>query len=185
MNDRNAFFAEVAVKAAPCLAELRDMVLSRSKDRTPKWKFRLAPDLAVMIQAKADGTPRFECELIEADGVVIADFLKRPKGRPYSIIKFRLYQREADDELWQLKPRAWRESFNNEGGRFNALARTVAAFNSGAFDVVTVRMMLTPCCLACGKALVDTVSMARGIGPECAATTSTNVGRMVSLGGKR
>jgi hypothetical protein len=44
-------------------------------------------------------------------------------------------------------------------------------------------MMLAPNCLLCGKGLTDPASMARGIGPECAGTSSIHAPKMQNLAG--
>jgi hypothetical protein len=41
------FGGTTPIAPIPALAELRDMVLARSKKRRPKWRFRLAPDLVL------------------------------------------------------------------------------------------------------------------------------------------
>jgi hypothetical protein len=49
MIDRT-FGGTTPIAPIPALAELRDMVLARSKKRRPKWRFRLAPDLVLQLQ---------------------------------------------------------------------------------------------------------------------------------------
>ena len=61
------------------LAELRDVVLEHSHARLPKWRFQLAPDLAVQIQPKpAERRDRFylfDCLALQGDGIDLAAFL--------------------------------------------------------------------------------------------------------------
>ena len=56
------FWAATSMPPVPTLARLRNMVLERSEQRSPKWKFPLAPDLVLQIQPKlTTALLRFEC----------------------------------------------------------------------------------------------------------------------------
>jgi hypothetical protein len=165
----------------PALAELRKLVLSRSEKRSPKWKFRLAPDLVVQIQAKllAQGIERFQCLAIMRDDATGQMLTMPRKEFDRDIECWRLgFEIRADvADAWYLKPCSLtrRGPRGPRPGRLSTIDgalricdRLVGAFQSTCFGAdrsfVTV---LQPNCLCCGKGLTDPVSMARMIGPEC------------------
>jgi hypothetical protein len=65
MNLKPEFWQPTPITPQPLLASLRKLVLERSEKRSPKWKFRLAPDLGLQVQAKLTTMLlKFECHAI-------------------------------------------------------------------------------------------------------------------------
>jgi hypothetical protein len=190
------------------LLDLREQVLSRSTKRMPKWKFRLADDVVVMIQPKVgkqervatrngdawewiDFPRQFEGEILICDGADAAKLLKRPFGLLYCHQKFAIGADDAGghrivgtgfSSSTGLKDQQERETRWAELDR-RSTDTLVAAFVNGTFDAIGPSVMLTPNCLYCGKPLTDPASMARGIGPECAGTGSVHAPQMKNLAG--
>jgi uncharacterized protein DUF6011 len=190
------------------LIELRERVLQRSTKRMPKWRFRLAPDVVLLMQPQAKGefytghdrskrgSIRFKGEVLKCEGASKdllddAGNLWRRGDVFYTRIELIL---GTDGDTWVIKPQSGGGSMA-PGLRYDEIPReqltllrrardariaallalTIEALGGPMFDVVTPAIMLSPHCLACGKALTDPASMARGIGPECAGTSSTRV----------
>jgi hypothetical protein len=159
------------------LAELRAYVLSRSEKRSPRWRFRLAPDLVVQIQPKlTQAFARFECAALQCEGAdaKLLTGSRKDIGRDYWKVSFDL--RAAAPDAWVFKPTylGWRR--RSDLSVFQVLReRLVTAFQSDVFNDLKPATLLLPHCLCCGKALTDPVSMARMIGPECAGSGSVNL----------
>jgi hypothetical protein len=172
----------------PTLAVLREAVLARSEKRSPKWKFRLAPDLVVEIQPKPVivRNPQklllFKCAAVLCEGATAGMLTSRKDiDRDYWKLGFEIYA--FDSAEWLLKPLSgrWRRGAG-EHRWLDLPSRIISELGiPHRFDVVTPDLMLTPHCLCCGKGFTDPVSMARGIGPECAGTASAEMKRIIRL----
>jgi hypothetical protein len=167
----------IPIPPQPLLAHLRTRVLERSEKRSPKWKFRLAPDLVLQVQPKlTTALLRFDCKAVMCENAT-KELLTTPlpkAGRDHWDMRFEL--RTTVPEQWVLKPRAigYRPLADRER-RFELRDRTVEAFHNGTFDQLRPEIMLGSHCMFCGKGLTDPVSQARFIGPECAGTASENL----------
>jgi hypothetical protein len=167
------FWTATPIKPAPVLAELREMVLARSERRSPKWKFRLAPDLVVQIQAKlTTALLKFDCIAVQCERAHLEVLLtsRREIQRPYWRLSFELRANTPDQ--WTLKPHyvGWKRNCDPLAV-VTARDQVIAAFQEGRFDKLEPAMLLGSHCLCCGKGLTDPVSQARHIGPECAGTS--------------
>ena len=100
------FWSPTPISPIPTLARLREMVLERSEQRSPKWKFRVAPDLVLQIQAKlTTALLRFDGLALLAEGADL-NMLLKPRNeidRDYWRIKFELRAIVADQ--WFFKPK--------------------------------------------------------------------------------
>ena len=165
------FWSPVSIKPAPALAELHKMVFERSEKRSPKWKFRFAPDLVLQVQPKLTQRAlfKFECRSIRRKGADLADLLAKRQDiqRPYWFLDFDLY---ANADTWIFQARC--VSRNSDSSLRQDL---IDEFQAGRFDVLQPDLMLGSHCLICGKSLIDPVSQARHIGPECAGTSSAQL----------
>ena len=101
------------------LANLRDAVLERSEKRSPKWKFRLAPDLILQVQPKAATRCRFECVAVMCEGATAAVF-----SSPRALLARDWWKMSFDVVVepqgeWRLKPRGfgWRLKAERAGCR--------------------------------------------------------------------
>jgi hypothetical protein len=189
------FWARDPVTPTAFLAELRERVLDRSDRRCPKWRFRFAPNLAIQIQprpvtmistaAKARGYKqwilRFDCIALQGGDLSAQSFERWTNGLADRLqVKFVLFA-EEDDAPWRFKPTSARWSrAQDQSAMIGFRARVLAELGSGRLDQLDSGMMLQPACMCCGRALTDPASMARWIGPECAGTTSLDVG-MIGL----
>jgi hypothetical protein len=107
------------------LTELREQVLARSTKRMPKWKFRLAPDIVLMMQPKVakdqyvwnghyDGTYknrhhmslRFAGEVLMQDGANAKSLsmskAERRKTGPYTLVNFEVGVDNADGRTYLI-----------------------------------------------------------------------------------
>jgi hypothetical protein len=65
----NELFTARPQTPIPTLASLREIVLEQNRNRRPKWRFRLAPDLIVQLQPankQARRVPRAQWDALEA-----------------------------------------------------------------------------------------------------------------------
>jgi hypothetical protein len=177
-----SFWDPTPIAPIPTLARLREMVLERSEQRSPKWKFRIAPDLVLQIQAKlTTALLRFEGLALLSEGADL-EMLLKPRSdidRDYWRIKFDL--RAVVQDQWLFKPTACGWKYRAEQSihqrrrvAVDLRARVVTALST-RFDKLQSDMLLGSHCLCCGKGLTDPVSQARFIGPECAGTASANL----------
>ena len=103
---------------------------------------------------------------------------KLPRGRIYWKQSFALTEFADNPGRWQLAFRGWyRARDADQDGSDRLRERIRATFQNGFFDNLSPQAMLVPACLICGKGLSDPASMARWIGPECAATSSIRIFR--------
>ena len=175
----------------PKLAELREVVLARSEKRKPKWGFRLAPDTVMELQAqpchllsegaKAKG---YKQAVVSFEGCAVIteraseEHLKRlPSARvPFFKRKFSLLQFEGEPD-WQFAHTGWYRTLDDDPRPAERLDAAILAAlqGDGIFAKLAPENMLRTACMICGKGLTDPASMARWIGPECAATSSISV----------
>ncbi|MFZ4809642.1 MAG: hypothetical protein ACOYLQ_20495 [Hyphomicrobiaceae bacterium] len=165
MSDVQDWRTPIDIKPIPTLAEAREHVLRRNNKRRPKWRFRLASDVAVELQA--DVTSCIVGKAIQLEGVNETHFERRPRGESYLLAQIRI---EIGD-VWRLRCTTWRVTRGRQDEVPGFLARLAALMDGGVFDQLSVGMMLSPRCLHCGRGLSDAASMARLIGPECAGTS--------------
>jgi hypothetical protein len=189
------FWKAVPIKPAPALAALRDLVLERSETRSPKWKFRLAPDLVLQIQPKlTTALLKFKCRSVRCEGADLTVLLANQSDikRLYHIMDFEL--RADAPDAWFFKVDHFTSGgmppgtlWNDEAKSQRDAARSrlrqdlIDAFQAGRFDVLRPDLMLGSHCLICGKGLTDPVSQARHIGPECAGTSSEQLPFVLAL----
>jgi hypothetical protein len=186
----NLFWSPQPIPPQPALAALRAFVLSRSEKRSPKWKFQIAPDLALYIQPKllAKGAERFEGRAFMGDGVkavMLAGGYTVALGHCCRI-GFEIRADTPDDWFVKARSSCWPQGFQyGDGSVRPSIAlrdRVVEAFRCGRFSSAA-RLMehLSGHCLCCGKGLTDPVSMARRIGPECFGSASESLPFMFRL----
>jgi hypothetical protein len=173
----------------PKLAELREAVLAHSEKRKPKWGFRLAANIIMELQAQpcmllSARAVELGCKqtVLKFDGKAVmtaghagaADLKKYTRGSWEQ--KFSLLQFDGESD-WQLAlgNRTWPGSSDMSCVEPLTTAIVAAFQGGGIFTRLTPERMLKPACMICGKGLTDPASMARWIGPECAATTSISV----------
>jgi len=180
------FWTPTPIAPQAALASLRELVLSRSERRVPKWKFRLASDLVLQIQPKLAHKllHKFECRAVAsavADLTLLTSTYKERKNAPdYWYITFDL--NAAEQSSWRFKPRSCQcKRDADPAGTVDLRARLVGAFDDRRFDRLRPEMMLGHHCLACGKGLTDPVSMARGIGPECWGSASADMPLLLNM----
>jgi uncharacterized protein DUF6011 len=167
------FWTPTPIKPQPLLAQLRALVFAQSENRSPKWKFRAAPDLVLQIQAKlsAKHAEKFECSAVQCAGADVDLLTMRRidlhKTKADWQLRFDLYA--LPDATWHFRPRS---ITSKPTGGVEFCRRVIDAFENGHFDRLRPSMMLGHYCLCCGKGLTDPVSMARGIGPECWGSAS-------------
>jgi hypothetical protein len=151
------------------------MVLERSEQRSPKWKFRIAPDLVLQIQPKlTTALLRFEGVAVQCESAGLDVLLKPSKiERDYWRIKFDLRAEVADQWLFKPSGLGWKRKCDLTV--FVDLRARLVTTLSTRFDKLQPDMLLGSHCLCCGKGLTDPVSQARFIGPECAGTASANL----------
>jgi Family of unknown function (DUF6011) len=167
-------------------ARLHDLsIVDRDPKRTPKWRFRVAPDLAIELQPMKKTyrrgrwvhtrTERFSfqgralcCEHVDIGSMSTPTLYLSRAGRPYVEVGFAI---EGDDPwTYRTAGRGWSRDCPYD--RNEVEQRVVTSLTDGTFDVLRPAQMLSLSCLMCGKALTDPVSQARLIGPECAKTSS-------------
>jgi hypothetical protein len=176
------------------LLNLRQAVIEHSDHRMPKWKFRVAPELIVLLQPSvrlvSAGTilELFKGEALQTSGPLTEQMFAsaavlNQSGLNFWRIKFALTAPAQSDPRsadWTYAHRggSWKAGAGRPG--YDALKACVESlFLGGFFDTMDASKLLFPHCLICGKRLTDPASMARFIGPECAGTASLDVPRMI------
>ena len=178
----------IMIAPIPKLAELREAVIAHSEKRKPKWGFRIASDIVMELQAqpctlvsdalKAKGCKqaavKFEGHAVMITGANAADLKKHRRGAREQ--KFSLLQFDGEPD-WQLTlgNRTWPGDSDVSSVAPLSTAILAALQGDGIFTKLTPERMLKPACMICGKGLTDPASMAKWIGPECAATTSIRI----------
>ena len=182
-QERWAFWGQADAPLRPSA----ERVLAVSTKRSPKWKFRLAPDLIVEMQPKAGAAFRadkpkttenlvpiwwFAGRVLSGDGVDARAFIDTAASKGFWRLNFHISDWKFDRKGVRC-PRGIRfEGFDP----FVALPeRVTAAFEAGFFEKLEPAKMLGSNCLWCGKGLTDPVSRARLIGPECWGSSSDNL----------
>jgi hypothetical protein len=152
------------IPAPDGLIGVRDMLIAMEATRWPIYKFLMAPDLLVELQAQALDQRCFLGKAVLCPDADQVD-LHRPWSAPQYRIGFELRHR---DDAWIWHPRRWM------GERRTAYvthqdnhARVLALFTESRFALLKPSMFLRPHCLVCGKFLADPISRARLVGPEC------------------
>jgi hypothetical protein len=190
----------------PTLAALRDQVLQRDRNRKPKWRFRLAPDLIVQLQPWGEHARL----LSEADSETLLRLDASGDERhrfveTHALRLVRCFKGEAiigrDDvasfarapagespwswlyfAIYADAAGAWLlrlEIWRSSGAADTpaALGRLRAALQPERFATLDPDLLLQTACLICGRPLTDPASLARWIGPECFGTGSLVVPR--------
>jgi hypothetical protein len=177
------FWNEQTIQPVPLLEQLNSWVIKQNEKRLPKWKFRLASDLAVQIHSRLTRQYAllFECSALQMEGVT-AKFFTEPKllwgHQQYHQMGFKLFAHEGS-ETWFFKPISGKRGRLSPASEYPALRqRVVDVLTPDHFRDLKPDLMLSPHCLCCGKGLTDPVSMARWIGPECWGSASTNLPRI-------
>jgi hypothetical protein len=185
---RQDLWSHLRIDPVPFLAALRDAIVNAPEPvkRTPKWRFKIADDFALQIQAKDRERVLFEGVALEGEGINADSFAEnRNEHQQLRQLKFDI---RPDGEAWVLKPtfgyygkvdvekneygyqpRALVEEAGQRG-LIALKARIVEALGSIFRDGEVP--MLSDHCLMCGKGLTDPVSRSRLIGPECAGKSS-------------
>jgi hypothetical protein len=186
-----AIWNPVAIPTMPMLAALREAVLIRSTKRMPKWKFRVVSDIVMQIQprpatttkANRGGLPWFDCIAVVCDGVD-ETMLKDPPRDSWKL-EFRL---TIGNDAVSGCAATWSFDVRRVGFHTGRQIEDCLTVRERLIDIMPVAfvklrpaMMLKPACLACGKTLIDPVSMARWVGPDCAGTSSAIVPYTVIL----
>jgi hypothetical protein len=193
-----SFWGHQTIAPIPTLAQLRDEVLLRSQKRSPKWKFRLVPDLVVQIQPKPcmlltdDMKARggVQC-VVSFDGrAYFGTDLTRDTFEDAPHIYFTIFSLADTPDVWQFRPTRTSVQHRDPVTRdpialdpCALLAQLRAHLTPDTFAFLRPEMMLSPNCLLCGKGLTDPASMARFVGPECAGTSSLTVPSLLPLDG--
>lgn len=166
------------------LRDVRGACLARSETRMPIWRFRVAPDFLVQVQPR----PRTERQAgifalfhgiaIAVDrGPAVASMFTAASYEFKGMWARRYFEvvEHTGDKRWHLNRRGGFHHRLAQGDLFDLDRRLAKVFTGRFFDELSPESMLSPQCLVCGVSLSDPVSMARGVGPCCAATTSNIV----------
>lgn len=171
------FFRPITISALPLLQQLNDWVIKRNEKRLPKWKFRFAADFAIQIYPRISraNDMLFECLALQTESVTAALFTEPGKlsGRQYYQVRFELRVRSNVWTFQALGGRRWSQSTREE--RDQVRLRAINVLKPEHFSDLNPTKMLSPQCVCCGRPLIDPVSMARWIGPECWGSASTNL----------
>jgi hypothetical protein len=182
-REAQSFWVAQDIPAIPLLRELNDWVIKQNEKRLPKWKFRLADDLAVQIHSRLTRAHAmlFECVALQADSLSVKLFLEPNllRGQRYWRMGFKLFANASDAATWTFKPTSLsRDRDYSRSDKVDFCQHVVAALHPDHFASLHPDLMLSPNCMCCGKGLTDPVSMARWIGPECWGSASTNLPRI-------
>jgi hypothetical protein len=174
---RKAFWDPVPLAVIPFFADLREAVLGGDlpPKRMPKWYWRLADDLALLLQPKDGRHVLFAGTVLQGADLTRASFSARRTDRRvlggWWELGFWIVPGPTADG-WRFRPSllgAPRGASLRDGdGKERLRDRVLAALTPEVFADVDAVELLLPQCLICGKALTDPVSQARWIGPECA-----------------
>src|SRR6267142_2808111 len=191
LQQSRRIMAPVNITPVTSLMQLREMVLSISEKRCPKWHFRLDADLVIELQARPGTRPLFLGTIIQGHGIRLDHFKSWTARHDQNLLAASFEIRDAlkwapemamertipVDEQWAVRFTRW--------GSLDPDA--LVAFKARALKSLTQleslepSMMFQPACLCCGKALTDPVSMARWAGPECSHNHTLYVGRWFKL----
>jgi hypothetical protein len=196
---QGALWEAATMIPVPFLAELRNVIVNGPEPpkRTPKWRFKVADDFALQLQAKDKERVLFEGVALEGDGITGDSFKEnRSEHRHLWQLKFDI---RPDGDLWRLKPTSARYGAMNVEGRWAIETREMReSVGMRALTRVKGRIiealgsmfkdgqvpLLEDYCLMCGRALTDPVSRSRHIGPECWGSSSNlvplHIGRLLT-----
>jgi hypothetical protein len=154
------FFSSIAA-----LQELREEVLAINRKRRPRWRFRQESSMVLQLQPQADErNPRrlFSGMALQGEGIERIDF-KNNNHAGKGLASIYLHIDVKDGRLEMV-----------HGGHSMRSMEEISAFKARvvallqALEHFNVGLLFQPYCLVCDKQLTDLISMARGIGPECA-----------------
>jgi len=186
---------EIKIKPIQWMADVREGVLVKSEKRMPKWRFRLAPDLLVLIQPKPVVlvSPRglaagMKQHLLKFEGVGVMSENATPAMLESKFVKgvirwrttFTIVADSPDEWTVGRGGYSWTRGADM-GGCHVLFSRITDALGNGFFEGLTEEKLLSHFCFACGKPLTDPASMARRIGPECAGTSSLRVPYVIKV----
>jgi Family of unknown function (DUF6011) len=169
--ENKRYWQPVAIDPVPTLAEIRQVVLSITEKRCPKWRFRLTDDVVLQLQPKP--RPPFVGLILQGPGITKEHFTR-------SITRLGLGFREIDFDIGEEDGR-WTVRVHRGPGPSHDVA-TWQALKDCLIDALPKlntlgqALMFQPACMICGKALTDPVSRARWIGPECYGNHALDVG---------
>jgi len=167
----------------PFLDVLRGACLSRSVSHLPIWRFRVAPTFLIQVQPRpATQVQPGITVLFRGIGATVESgtappaILTQSQFEIHGLWERRCFElvQHAGDKRWRLNRRG---GFHHRraGGLWSVDRRLAKVFTGDFFRELEPGALLGENCLICGAPLSDPVSMARGVGPECAATTSVVV----------
>jgi hypothetical protein len=164
-----ALCAAVPMPPIRFFEDLRDLIVREqgTRPRWPKWYWRLAPDLALELQAQDRQRYLFAGDVLAGPQVTRATFRLSRSARPRDLgsLEFVILDAYGDGSAWQFKA----TGFGHPVERAEALRTEVLGrLTPDVFRHVDAVDLLVPQCLICGRALTDPISQARWIGPECA-----------------
>jgi len=164
---RRDFWQPTEIEPNVFLESLRECVMDGPEParHSPKWRFRLAPDLAIEIQPKDSSRLLFQGLALLGDGITVETFKEPKKSRRGLTSEMSFHILKTEDQRWALKPQ----------GRVYRTAGSLKERVIDCLENLTFKdraVLLSFHCLICGKGLTDPVSRARLIGPECAGRAS-------------
>lgn len=183
-------WGERIIAPVPFMDDLRNLIVTLTPKRCPRWLFRYAPDLGIAIHPRpADPQYRrclFECRALQVDGLrrewleekTRREWPRASLGLDFWIGEASRPRGESGPPMWAIKPR--RRFWIDDSADWGAFRdRVDAAIVATALDERSGMSLLADRCLACGKGMYDPISMARTIGPECAARFQSWTGKYV------
>jgi Family of unknown function (DUF6011) len=173
------FFWATALKPSPKLEALRNTVLGISENRSPKWRFKIADDFVLRIQARTtQKSIKFACRALFCEDPAQLKLISEPTKitARYASLTFEIVD-------WKMHLKGMIGKGQHRTEEYAAMEnRIVDAFDQDWFEVLTPGKMLGMYCLCCGKQLTDPVSKARMIGPECFNSGSPDIPWLLERG---
>jgi hypothetical protein len=187
-------FDPIEIPQVPVFADLRATLLQHDdpKRRWPRWQFLFARDLAIQIRPQAEATRNhtilFDCRALEGQDIRREHFRSHRASTDAGLARldFIILVRPDAPDVWLLKVFAAGvgrrlNSFREATAVYDALRqRVLGALRPNEIGEVDAQM-LSHCCLICGRALTDPISMARLIGPECAEDYNIPAVRQIAV----
>jgi hypothetical protein len=162
-----AVWASVPLPVVPLFQDLRTLAIAGPTPprRMPKWRFVVASDLALQLQPKDSRRCLFEGIALTGDRITRESF----DVRDLTVASLKFWIEAAPDGAWTFHPRAfWTGSPSLVHDSPAWKQRALTALDPALYAELDSLRLITDACLCCGKALIDPVSQARRIGPECA-----------------
>lgn len=174
------------------LVSLRDAIVNGPEPpkRPPKWRFKVADDFALQLQARDKTRILFEGVALEGEGITGDSF--RENRSEHSRLRQMKFEIRPHGELWALKPgysyTCVTGLFGEERERASIrviaeLKERIAEALSSIFEDGQIPL-IEDFCLICGRRLTDAVSRSRHIGPECWGDSSNlaplHIGRLLT-----